>query len=88
MPPFDDVRPPGHPHSDVPAVDGAAVVLDAAISPPSRGIWIGGAGNLDVTWVSGSRTTITGVPAGIYLPIAVKIVHATATTATDLQVWR
>lgn len=54
-----------------------------------RGIWVGGAGNLAVTLSeSGENITFTGVPAGTLLPLEVKRVYATGTTATNLvAVW-
>lgn len=50
-----------------------------------RALWIGGAGNLRVTAADDSGDVVlTGVPAGTLLPIAVKRVWATNTTATGI----
>lgn len=48
-------------------------------------VWVGGAGNV-VCIPAGQTTsvTITGVPAGSYLPVVVKRVLSTSTTATNL----
>jgi hypothetical protein len=55
-----------------------------------RALWVGGAGNLSIIAAgdqsangSGTAVTITGVPAGTIIPIAVKKVM-TATTATAI----
>ncbi len=51
----------------------------------SRGIYVGGAGNLVVTPAAGgSNVTFVGVPAGTVLPIRVSRVLSTSTTATSL----
>lgn len=48
-----------------------------------RGVWVGGAGNLVVSGISGDATFV-GVPAGTMLPISPTRVKATGTTATAL----
>jgi hypothetical protein len=48
----------------------------------SRGLWVGGAGNVAVTMVSGDAVTFSGVVAGTLLPIRVSRVKSTSTTAT------
>ena len=66
---------------------------DATVFPPNasssstrvqvtRALWIGGAGNLNVTMISGDAALFSGVPAGTILPIQVKQVLSTNTTAT------
>jgi hypothetical protein len=51
----------------------------------SRGIYVGGAGNLVVTPAAGgSNVTFVAVPAGTVLPIRVTRVLSTSTTATSL----
>ena len=51
----------------------------------SRGIYVGGAGNLVVTPAAGgSNVTFVAVPAGTVLPIRVSRILATSTTATSL----
>jgi hypothetical protein len=57
---------------------------DQTISPPARGIWVGGAGNLVVRLLNDANdTTFTGVTAGTWLPIMVSIVRQTGTTVTN-----
>jgi hypothetical protein len=48
----------------------------------SRGLWVGGAGNVAVVMVSGDAVTFSGVVAGTLLPIRVSRVKSTSTTAT------
>lgn len=77
--------------SSGPASQGKAITpADATDLAPFhiRALWVGGAGNLSVIFAgdisnsgAGTAITITGVPAGFLLPIAVKRVM-TATTAT------
>lgn len=50
----------------------------------SRMIYIGGAGNVSVVLSSGSEITLNGVISGTVLPLRVKKVNATGTTATNL----
>lgn len=72
----------------------AVTPSDAAnLAPPSgdankatRALLIGGAGNVKVDMADGSTVTLA-LPAtacGLLLPIAVKKVHATGTTATAI----
>lgn len=51
---------------------------------PCRSLWIGGAGDVAVVCQDGSVATIAGVNAGTLLPIAVKRVNSTNTTATSI----
>lgn len=62
----------------------------AAITPndvttfeePTRGIYVGGTGNVKVDMVSGGTVTFSNVVAGTILPIQVVRVYATGTSAT------
>ena len=54
------------------------------LDPPSRGVYIGVAGDIKVTAVGGGTETYT-VVAGSVLPVAVIRVFATGTTATGLK---
>jgi len=47
-------------------------------------LFIGGAGNLRVLTAGGDDVTFTGVLAGSFLPVQVKRVFATGTTATNI----
>jgi hypothetical protein len=50
----------------------------------SRAIYVGGAGNISVLTLQDNIVTFTGLLAGSILPIRVKRVNSTATTATGL----
>lgn len=49
---------------------------------PAIALYIGGAGNVRVTTVAGTDVLFSAVPVGTILPIKVKRVWATNTTAT------
>lgn len=53
----------------------------------NRAIWVGGAGNLAVQTWNGETVTIVGVNAGALIPLSVKRVLSTNTTATSIQLW-
>lgn len=57
---------------------------DAAGIALTRGVYIGGAGNLRVDMADGTTVTFSGLAAGIVHPLAVKKVYATSTTATGV----
>jgi len=57
---------------------------DGTSIPATRGLWVGGAGNIQVIMEDGSQVTYTGVPAGTLLHISVTRVFATSTTATSM----
>lgn len=50
----------------------------------TRGIYVGGAGDIKVTTTGGNTVTFVGVPAGSILPIRAARIWATGTTATNL----
>ena len=52
--------------------------------PPARSIYVGGAGDLSVIMSDDSAVTFSSVPAGMVIPITVKKVMSTGTTATLL----
>ena len=56
---------------------------DIAGGQLTRGIYVGGAGNI-VAIVGGNAITFTGVVAGTVLPIRCSRVNSTNTTATNL----
>tara|TARA_Y100000310_G_C20118547_1_gene550395 strand:- start:135 stop:380 length:246 start_codon:yes stop_codon:yes gene_type:complete len=58
----------------------------AWLTPPyPRGIWVGGAGDVVVTAIDDDTdTTYPGAQAGEIIPVVVKKVKATGTTATNL----
>lgn len=47
-------------------------------------VFVGGAGNIKVTMMDGTDVTFTGVIAGSVLPIRVRRIFATGTTATNI----
>lgn len=55
----------------------------AALSRPTRGLYVGSAGDLVVTFVGGTKVTLTNVPVGLY-PFAVKNVWSTGTVASGI----
>ncbi|PWC96962.1 hypothetical protein [Azospirillum sp. TSO5] len=57
----------------------------AVLSQPTRAVFVGGAGNLAVTYLDGSTDTLQSVTAGSILPIRVTKVMATNTTATKIS---
>ena len=54
---------------------------------PNRALWVGVAGNVRVRTYADQDITIVGIQAGSLLPVVVKCVFSTGTTATDIQVW-
>ena len=49
---------------------------------PCRGLWIGGAGNISVDMANGDTVLFSGIQAGTLLPIQIKRLRQTNTTAT------
>lgn len=75
------------PTSTAPAQGAVAVVPSDTVSlvpAPCRALWVGGAGDISVLMADGASATLVGVPAGALLPIAVRRVNSTATTATSI----
>ena len=70
----------------VPAHTANAVTKsDSTTFNPTRGVYVGGAGNIKVDMAySGTAITFTGVLAGSFLPIQVTRIYSTGTTATDM----
>ena len=62
----------------------AITKADSDLAHPVRSLYIGGAGNIRVTTVNGQDVTFTGVLAGTILPVSVKRVWSTNTTATGI----
>jgi hypothetical protein len=54
----------------------------ADIANTSLALWVGGAGNLNVDLADGGTVLVSGIPAGTLLPLRVKRVRSTSTTAT------
>lgn len=64
----------------------AAVVTlsDSADIECTRGVYVGGAGDLKVTFIDGGVVTLYGVVAGTLLPIQVVTIWDTGSTATNV----
>ena len=68
-----------------PAYDMASVTTsDSSEIDPTRGLYIGGAGNIKVDTAAGTTVPLNSAAAGSVLPIRVKKVYATGTTATNI----
>ena len=63
--------------------DAAAVTPSDSVDLPQFSvIYVGGAGNVKVTTAQGSVVTFSGVNAGTVIPVRVRRVWSTGTTAT------
>ena len=71
--------------------DNAATITpnnDVDLAYVSRGIWVGGAGTINVTLAGGQTVLFTGILAGTLLPLRVTRVLASSTSATNLvAIW-
>lgn len=80
-----DKHPTSYGDVSSPANDAVAVTpADATEITLTRGLYVGGAGNIVATMRSGNDCTFTAVPAGTILPLRVTKVKATGTTATSI----
>jgi len=74
------------PNSSDPADNAGAVTtsdtVDLAVF--TRALYVGTAGNVVAVFAGGNAVTFTGVAAGSILPIRVKRVNATNTTASNI----
>lgn len=72
---------------DIFYIDGADVTpADGAdLARFADALWVGGAGNINVDFVSGTTILLSGVAAGTLLRMRVKRVRATSTTATLIK---
>jgi len=71
---------------DYGAINAAVITKsDTANLPASaRRIWVGGLGDVKVDTIGGDTVTFTAVPAGTVLPVQVRKVYSTGTTATNM----
>lgn len=67
-----------------PAANAFAITAGSgALAHPTRGLFVGGAGNVTVTMEgSGASVQFVGVTAGSVLPL--RVTHVTAATATSI----
>jgi hypothetical protein len=56
----------------------------ANLPAPTKGIYVGGAGNITAVMMDGTPVLFAAVPVGTILPIQCNRVNATGTTATAL----
>jgi hypothetical protein len=59
-----------------------AMSPQSSIGNPGCSLYVGGTGNVSVITIGGDQITFNGVPAGTTLPIQVRRLRATGTTAT------
>lgn len=64
--------------------DAAAVTANDTTTFESSMLYVGAVGNVKVTTAQGSDVAFTAVPAGTVLPVRVRKVFATGTTASNL----
>lgn len=60
---------------------------DEDLLGPTTGLYVGATGDVTVVFAfdaSNTPVTFVDVPTGMFMPIAVKQVHATGTTASDI----
>lgn len=63
----------------------AVTKSDTTVLPTTRGLYVGGAGDVAVTMAEDqNNVTFTAVPAGSILPVQVTKVLSTGTTATAI----
>ena len=76
--------------SDMPAAYAVAVTPSDTdeLADPTRGLYIGASGDLKVTTQAGDAVTFVAVVAGTVLPVRVKQVFATGTTAASIVALR
>ena len=73
--------------SDRPAFPRDAFAItpsDSTVYPQDTGVWVGATGDVVVVTAIGTQVTFPSVPAGTVIPVMVKQVRATGTTATGL----
>ena len=72
--------------SSFPAINAAAVTASDSTNLTSlcRALYIGGDGNVAAVFPDDSVVTFSGLTAGSILPVRVKRVNATNTTATNI----
>ncbi len=69
-----------------PAIDGSMIVPDDGgdLAHVSRAIYVGSGGQVAAQLASGSMVTLSAVPSGTLLPLRVRRVMATGTSAGNL----
>jgi len=68
-----------------PADDGFDITPGASeLAVCARAVYVGGAGDVEITTAKGTTLVFSSVPAGTTLPVRASYVLATNTTATNL----
>lgn len=69
-----------------PAIDGSMIVPDDSgdLAHVTRAVYVGNGGQIAAQLASGSTITLAAVPSGTLLPLRVRRVMATGTSAGDL----
>ena len=70
-----------------PAIGTVSMTLDVDITRRDcRAVWVGGAGDLSVVMSAGDTAVFAGIAAGTLLPIRVKKINSSGTTASSIVV--
>lgn len=80
------LTPPLLSDDTAPAIDAAAVTTSDSTDLPltARALYIGTGGNVNLDTISGSTVVFVNLPAGSILPLKVKRVRTTSTTASNI----
>ena len=72
--------------SNGPFTHGAAVTPSdsTVLTQATLALYVGTAGNVAITWVTGGNNTFVAVPAGTVLPVRASKVLSTGTTAINI----
>ena len=77
-----------HPPNNMSAPARSAVAITPSdvtdLTDVCRGVYVGGAGNVAAVMLTGEVVTFVGATAGTTIPIRVKRINSTNTTATGL----
>ena len=66
-----------------PAMDATALTKsDSTVLTPTRGLYVGGGGDVAVTMLGGTVVTFSAVPTGAFMPIQITKLMSTNTSAT------
>lgn len=70
-----------------PYIGGFAITKSdtTVFAQPTRAVYVGGAGDLAVTYINGTADILQAVPVGTLLPIRVTQVLSTGTSATKVS---
>lgn len=71
---------------DSPAASGFAITPSdgADLAEVTRAVYVGTAGNLAVTTLTGEDLLFVGVPGGTFMPVRLRRIKATGTTASAM----